>query len=67
MTTSVPTTTIIATNTSLIFIASRDLLTLIGSRAIGYKIEGIMAFHSGLLTNPLSRKSSVSSASSSAT
>jgi hypothetical protein len=67
VTTSVPTTTITATNTGLIFIASRNLLTLIANRATGYKIEGIMAFHSGLLTDPLSRMSSVSSASPSAT
>ena len=56
-------TTVTTTNTCLIFVAFRGLLTLIGSNVSDSKIEGILALHSGLLTAPLRIISSVNSAS----
>ena len=46
-------TTVTATNTCMIFVAFRGLLTPTGSKASDNKIERILALHSGLLTTPL--------------
>jgi len=56
-------TTVTATNTCMIFVAFRGLLTPTGSKASDNKIERILALHSGLLTTPLRIMSSVNSTS----
>ena len=60
MAASVP-TTVTATNTCMIFVAFRGLLTPTGSKASDNKIEGILALHSG--SAPLRIMSSVNSTS----
>jgi len=62
MAASVP-ITVTATNTCMIFVAFRGLLTPTGSKASDNKIEGILALHGGLLTTPLRIMSSVNSVS----
>jgi len=59
----VPTTT----NISLIFMVFRGLLTPTKCTATGSRIKGTLAFRSDLLIDPLSKTSSVSSTSLSAT
>lgn len=56
-------TTVTTTNTCMIFVAFRGLLTPTGSKASDNKIERILALHIGLLTTPLRIMSSVNSTS----
>jgi len=67
MATCVPIATATATNTGLTFMVFKGLLTLTGSRVTGSITEGTLVLCSGLLNSPLSRMSSVSSASLSVT
>jgi len=65
--TGAPTTTSTAANTCLIFVVFIPLLPWTGSRVIGSKPDSLLVLGSGLLTGHLSRTSSISSVSTSAT
>jgi len=63
MAAGVPIATTITTNTSVIFMAFRGLLTMTRSRATDNKTEGILVLHSCPLSAPLRIMSSSSSTS----